>query len=163
MESRTEPRLLAPTRCAGCVLATLATGSELFEEATDERSLLRVISQLRGAPPSHMMQASPAQVAKEPPHDSPARGQEKGQADTELGRRLRQLRQLRRSQQELLDEGGASKDAGSREGEGAGFSAFLELLCEMLRVDPATRITPAEALAHRFFQWRTQRQIIEMI
>jgi dual specificity tyrosine-phosphorylation-regulated kinase 1 len=147
----------------GCILVEMHTGEPLFN-GTDEADQIRRIVGLRGLPPAEMLSGSPKlkqffdKSDGDPPTYTirPSRGRGDGSGDGKSsGKRSRGKADKDVRTLEGVIGVYTGGPTGRRKGEAGhteqDYLVFLDLIDKMLKLDPAARITPVDALQHPFF------------
>ena len=136
----------------GCLLPELLTTEPLFP-ARNEVELLVLMGALIGMPPDAMIQASHRAHKLFVPKPSGV-GYDFHPTLQPLYNKKRRLAHI-----VGLETGGPLTRLPGEKMSRDDLLKFIDLVSQMLRFDPATRITPAQALQHPFFQHGMQREI----
>mmetsp|Transcript_34469 Transcript_34469/g.42476 ORF Transcript_34469/g.42476 Transcript_34469/m.42476 type:complete len:786 (+) Transcript_34469:259-2616(+) len=142
----------------GCILVEMHTGEPLFSGTDEHDQMLRLVG-IRGMPPDHLLDTSPKvnQFFEQDLSPSGVDGRQQwrvkprrkgGSAEAQVAQHTKTLAQILG----MTGKGPATRRKGESGHSIEHYKQFLDFVDRMLDYDPATRITPLEALQHPFIK-----------
>eukprot|EP00736_Rhodelphis_marinus_P006601 Rmarinus@m.19088 len=125
----------------GCILVELHTGEPLFNGRTEVDQLYKIMAVLGWPPPRMLVDGKRVSRFFSPDPEN---------AGKWLSRATEPV--PKRSLEEIITKPPARESSSSRTVSECEYLRFVDVVTRMLAIDPAERITPAEAMEHSFFR-----------